>query len=393
MTSRERFLAAVNHKNPDRIPLDLGVGKSCAIHKGFYEKLLRYFGIKEDIIISSKVAQTAVVSEQVLQKLECDIRCPSPMFGAGSSQSGGYNTGILGLSATKEWEDEQYYYLIDGFGAYTKMPKDGGLYYDMYKAPLEGMDEAEDANYVWPTPPKISPDGYKNAMQYLSEGYPITFVQQFANGFLQHGPRIYGYIDWFAMLSNEEKRVNKFLDKLLELKMQHFDNIFDMYGDNVDVVAENDDLGMQDRPFISMEMWKKYMIPRWKILFEHIRKRSSTVQIEFHSDGATADFIPDLIDAGMQILNPVQISCAGMDPARLKKEFGKDLTFWGAGVDTQFVLPFGTVKEVKEDVKRNIDIRKKDGGFIFSTIHNVQAGVPIENFIAMWETFMENRDY
>jgi uroporphyrinogen decarboxylase len=106
-----------------------------------------------------------------------------------------------------------------------------------------------------------------------------------------------------------------------------------------------------------------------------------------------SEFIPDLIDVGVDILNPLQISCTGMDPGRIKKEFGKYLAFWGGGVDTQNILPFGTPSQVRENVKRNIDALREDGGFIFSQVHIIQQGVPIENFVAMWETFMENRDY
>jgi uroporphyrinogen decarboxylase len=272
------------------------------------------------------------------------------------------------------------------------MPKNGGLYFDMHKAPLEGADEARDAAYVWPKIPELHPEGLERAKRYQAAGYPVIIEHHMGNGFLQNGPRLYGYVDWFAMLAMEEDRVNRNLDTLLELKLRYYDKVFDTYGGALDAIAEADDLGSQNAPFISVEMFRKYMKPRYKILFDHIKKKSKA-KIVFHADGAMSCFIPDLIDVGVDILNPVQISCAGMDPAVIKKEFGRDLAFWGGGVDTQNILPFGTPAQVREDVKRNIDALRKDGGFVFSQVHIVQQGVPVENFIALWETFMENRDY
>jgi uroporphyrinogen decarboxylase len=262
----------------------------------------------------------------------------------------------------------------------------------MCKVPLEDADEETEKAYQWPDPPTIHPDGVKRAKAYQSAGYPVIFTEHFGNGFLQNGARLYGYIDWFSMLVSEEDRVRRNLDKLLELKSRHFDNIIDAYGDFVDVVVENDDLGTQTAPFRSGKLFRSLIKPYYKTLFEHVRKRTKA-KILFHSDGAMSEFIPDLIEIGVDILNPIQINCTGMDPFRIKKEFGKDLAFWGAGVETQRILPFGTPDEVREDVKRNIEAMREDGGFIFSTVHNVQRGVPVKNFIAMWETFMENRDY
>jgi uroporphyrinogen decarboxylase len=312
------------------------------------------------------------------------VRCGWPFFSGAAAYQG--------AGAEKEWEDEEYYYIIDGFGTYTRMPKKDGLYYDMYKAPLEGADEEEDAKYQWPPIPELSAEGLATAKKYHEAGYPLFFEPRMGWGFLHQGPRIFGYIDWFSMLASEEERVNKFLDRLLELKLEFFDKMFAVYGDMLDAVTEADDLGTQNTQFISLEMFRMYMKPRWKVLFDHIRKQTKA-KIIFHSDGAMSEFIPDLIDCGIDALNPVQISCKGMDPARLKKEYGKDIAFWGSGLETQHILPFGTVREVKEDTKRNIDAMRQDGGFIFSAVHNIQAGVPVENFIAMWETFMENRNY
>ena len=380
MNSRERVLCTLNHKEGDRIPLDLGAGKSCKMHAVFYQKLLDRLGIKEDIVIGAKVGKLAIASDAVLERLECDIRCTFPLLRKDPAVK------------TEEWEDDEYAYFRDDWGTVMRMPKSKPLYYDMYKPPLLGTGEEDDPRYVWPKVPAVAPEAVEKAKNYIARGYPVTITEHFGNGFLQNGPKLFGFDDWLVMLSLEEDRVRYFLDKLLELKMQYFDNLLPAFGENVDVVSECEDLGTQSATFISPDMFRNLIKPYWAKLFSHIRQRTGA-KILLHSCGSIEPFIGDLIDIGVDALNPVQISAAGMDPFHLKKEFGKDITFWGGGIDTQKILPYGKPAEIRDHVKRNIEAFSKDGGFIFATIHNTQADVPVENFMTMWETFMENRNY
>ena len=194
------------------------------------------------------------------------------------------------------------------------------------------------------------------------------------------------------MLGTNDKRSTGFMEKLLENKLKCWDSIIGALGDLIDVACEGDDLGTQNGPFIDPEMVRKKIKPYYKKLFDHIHSKTRA-KIYFHSCGSVVKLIPDLIDAGVDILNPVQISAAGMDPVYLKKEFGKDICFWGGGIDTQKILPTGTKKQIQDQVKRNTEIFGKDGGFVFCTVHNVQNDVPVENFVTMWETLMEVRNY
>lgn len=155
------------------------------------------------------------------------------------------------------------------------------------------------------------------------------------------------------------------------------------------VVGEADDLGVQDTTAISPEMYRKYVKPRHKKLFSHIKKLSPHCYIFLHSCGSVYDVISDLIEVGVDILNPVQVSAAKMDTRKLKKEFGKDLTFWGGGVDTQDILPHRSPQQVKDEVRRRIDDLAPGGGFVFATMHNIQDDVPPENIMAMWEILRE----
>jgi uroporphyrinogen decarboxylase len=157
----------------------------------------------------------------------------------------------------------------------------------------------------------------------------------------------------------------------------------------VDVIAHADDYGTQESQLISPDMFREQIKPRLKTLFERVAQLAPNAKRFFHSCGNVRPLIPDFIEIGVEILNPVHIRAAGMEPVALKREFGKKLVFWGGGVDTQGVLPSGTPQEVKDDVRRNVDALAPGGGFVFNTVHNIQADVPPQNIIAMWEALQE----
>ena len=369
-------MTILNHKEADRVPLDLGAAQSCKISLGLYPKLLAYFGIQEDVICCHKTAQLANTSETFLKKFECDVRTPFP---------------LQKKVSLEEWEDAEGFFLRDVWGTVLRMPKKGGHYYDMFSAPLAGSID-EETTYTFPLVPEIAPEAVAQARAYQEAGYPVVIPEQYGNGFLQNGPKVYGYEDWMMMLALNDKRTDEFMENLLEGKIRYWDNVAAAFGDTIDIVCELDDLGTQTGPFIDPAMLRKKIKPYYKKLFDHIHKITKA-KVYMHSCGSVVKFIPDLIDSGVDILNPVQIGAAGMDPAFLKKEYGKDIVFWGGGIDTQKILPRGKPSEIRDHVKRNIEIFSKDGGFVFATVHNAQSDVPPENFIAMWEAFREFRNY
>ncbi len=176
------------------------------------------------------------------------------------------------------------------------------------------------------------------------------------------------------------------LERLVEFKQAYWEQVLPSLGDGVDVVCEHDDLAGQRALLFSPDTYRSVVKPWHKKLF-HFIKSHTPAKLFYHTDGAVRPLIGDLMDAGMDILNPVQFTAANMNLKELKQEFGRDLVFWGAGVDTQGVLGSGTPEEVKEDVKRNIEALAPGGGFIFATVHDIQANVPPENIMAMWETW------
>ena len=199
-----------------------------------------------------------------------------------------------------------------------------------------------------------------------------------------------GFEKFFTDMLTEEDYAHALMEKITDLKMQYWEKALETVGDNVLVISEADDLATQKSLICSVELYRKMVHPYHKKLFSFIKQKAkSKVYIFYHTCGACAPFLPYLIDEGVDILNPVQVNAAGMDTKMLKREFGKDMTFWGGGVDTQHILPHGTPAQVRDEVKRRIEDLAPGGGFVFAAIHNVQSDVSAENFMAMWETMRE----
>ena len=196
-------------------------------------------------------------------------------------------------------------------------------------------------------------------------------------------------IDNFLMdLYMDPVNVHKLLDKLLEMHMDFLSKICEAVGDIVEVVKFGDDLGTNTGPFMPNEIYNEFFKPRHKIMCDYV-KANTSAHTMLHCCGGIYDLIPELIEAGFEILNPVQINAFNMEPERLKKEFGREVTFWGGGVNTQSILNRATPQQVKDHVRHNIEIFSKGGGFIFNTVHNIMPDVPPENIIAMFETVRE----
>ena len=185
--------------------------------------------------------------------------------------------------------------------------------------------------------------------------------------------------------------IKKVFSGQIEIAIENYKKVNDAIGEKIDMVqTSGNDFGMQQGLFVSKELYRDLFKPFNKEVNNWIHENTNWKSF-MHTCGAVYDLIPDFVDAGFDILNPVQISAVGMDPIKLKKEFGNDIVFWGGGVDTQKTLPFGTPSQVKEEVKRLIDIFSPNGGYVFNTVHNIQANVPIENVTAMIEVIQEYR--
>jgi uroporphyrinogen decarboxylase len=201
--------------------------------------------------------------------------------------------------------------------------------------------------------------------------------------------RIVGMEACLIMMASDPKLAGTLLEKMLELKLAFWEMALPELADTVDVLAEFDDYGTQTSQLISPRMFRQQLKPRLRTLFARIKQLAPEPKLFFHSCGSVRPIIPDLIEIGVEILNPVHVRAAGMEPVALKRDFGDALAFWGGGVDTQGVLPVGTPQQVKDDVWRNVEALAPGGGYVFSPVHNIQADVPPENILAMLEALQE----
>ena len=382
-TSYERVKAALEHREPDRIPFDLGGSVLTGMNKVAYRNLREYLGLPQrEIDIYDPMQQLARIDEDMIERLEVDVRCVDP----DPPESSPLATDIV--------NEGDYYAFNDEWGITWKMPVDGGFYYDMRKHPLAGshITIKDVENYPWPDP--LDPARFRRmkerADHHVLDEKRAYILGRNAAGILEVALWMRGFEDFYCDLALNPALAEAILEKVTEIKLDYWGRALDAVGENVLIASEADDIASQRSLLISPEMYERFVSPRHRRLFEHIHKKAqSRVYIFYHSCGAVRSMIPQLIDEGVEVLNPVQVSAEGMDTKMLKREFGKYVTFWGGGVDTQRVLPFGTTAEVKDEVRRRIDDLAPGGGFVFNTVHNVQGDVPPENYMAMWEALRE----
>jgi uroporphyrinogen decarboxylase len=378
MNSRERVLLALDHREADRVPFDMGGTVVTGINQKPYRGLRRALGLPErETALVDILQQIARVDDDVLDRLGVDVKNISPRSSATFQID------------VKDGGD--YTYFHDEFHIGWRMPKDGGLYYDMFEHPLAGPITTQDVdNFAWPDP--LDPArfaGLKEAAEHVKNvEQRAVVVGSISAGIMEIFAWVRGFKDSFMDYAGNEKLAAHIMDKVLEMQIAYWDKMFSTIGDNIDVAATADDFAGQTDLLISPRTYRRLCKPRHKALFDFIHSHSRA-KVFFHSCGAIRAVIPDLIEIGCDILNPVQVRATGMDSAELKREFGRDIVFWGGGVDTQRVLGEGTPQQVREEVKRRVTDLMPGGGFVFNTIHNIQPNVPVENIIAMWETLRE----
>jgi uroporphyrinogen decarboxylase len=236
------------------------------------------------------------------------------------------------------------------------------------------------------------------AEQFRYTGNYGVIADRNCAGLTETSLRIRGYQNWFMDTVTDPEGVEKLFDLILEYKFRYWDLVIDWLTDNklterVSVISECDDLGTQTSTLLEPEFLRNSVINRFGILWSHIKKRMPHVKIFMHTCGSVRVLLPDLIEAGLDILNPVQFTAVDMDLKGLKRDFGKDLVFWGGGVDTQSTLKKGSSEQVRDEVKRIIDIMAPGGGFVYAPVHNIQEDVPPENFWAMWDTLVDYGKY
>jgi uroporphyrinogen decarboxylase len=402
-TSRERVLNAVNHQEPDRIPIDLGGHRSSGMMAIAYNNLKRCLGIRSgDIYVYDVVQQLAIIEPEVLDRFGVD----TIELGRGFSLSAAdwrdwvlpdgtpckIPAHICPVHVGGDW------HIYDPDGRLIGVQKAGSLYFEQTHWPLANGGPTEDLTaafdrMMWSVmgaPP--APLGFDDAgLEKLAEGAKAlrgatdrAIIGLFGGNLFENGQMLFGMANFMMMLAGEPARAHAFLDRLVERHMQNLGKFLSAVGPYIDIILFGDDLGMQTGPQFSSRMFNEFFFPRYRQMWM-TAKTLADVKVMLHCCGGVYPFLPGLIAAGLDILQPVQTTATGMEPERLKQEFGKDLCLWGGGCDTQRVLPTASPAEVAEDVRRRVAVFAPGGGYVFQQVHNIMADVPPENVTAMLE--------
>jgi uroporphyrinogen decarboxylase len=377
LTPRERVRTALAHKEPDRVPMDLGGAVSC-IHMKAYERLIERLGIKAKPKLSDKIQQLAKPDEEVLQALEVDFRHI------------GLKKGFFAGAEDRYDDPSGRPYFIDEWGIkWGKNP----FYYDMVDHPLKDATVEDLEKYDWPDP--RDPERYEGLREevknlYYSTDYALVADAIFG-GVFECAWWLRGFEKFVLDMHKRPEFAEALLSKILELYIGFYDRYLSEVGDYVEMVEVGDDVGAQTAPLISPALLRKYIKPRWKELYNFIHGKTKA-RIFHHSCGSVYIFLNDFIEAGVDVLNPIQPRAAMMDIGRIKREAGDKLVLHG-GIDNQRVLPYGTPVDVENEVKRVLRAAAPGGGYVLAVAHNIQADTPPENILAMFKSALKYGSY
>jgi len=382
MTPRERVLTALDHREPDRVPIDLG-GNQTGIHKFAYQRLLDLLGLREEIAIMDAVQQLAQPSEAVLERLRVDTR----YVAAGGAKS--FRGGIVQRTRSgRLWHD-----LTDEFGVTWSMPDDHPYYMDISHSPLAGLSLNQIRAYPFPKgddPTRF--EGLRDRALRLRRETPYAVVSGISGVVYEICWYMRGLENLYIDMMEQPEILEAIIDRTLEFWLGWFRLFLDEVADVVDVIMIGDDLTGQNGPLFPPRIYRSLVKPRHKRLVQYIKSRTRA-KIWYHSCGSVLEYLPDLVDNGIDVLNPVQISAKGMDPVGIKAAWGRQLSFWGGAIDAQHVLPTAPPAEIREHVRRNLAAFKPGGGYVFNNVHNIQAGVPPQNIVALFDAAYEFGGY
>jgi uroporphyrinogen decarboxylase len=378
MNSRERVMKALDHEQPDRVPIDLGSTSVSALTKGAYAKLKDYLGIEAAAEPGpSLVKWEEIVNppEELLQRFQVD-------------------TYMLAPNPPENWQDIEYPNdsYQDEWGVLWKRSP-AGWYYGVERNPFAGEPTLNDLRtHRWPDPHDPGRTrGLREKARHLREKTDYAIVGYINAYFLIQSQFLRGYEGWLADLLLDPEFAGALMDKVLEINLEMIDHFLGEVGEYVDVVYTSDDLATQTQLMFSPATYRKLIKPRQRTLFEFIKARTEA-RLLYHSDGSVYPVLNDLIEIGVDILNPIQASAKDMETDRLEKEFGDKICFWGA-IDTQEVLPFGTIQQVENEVKKRIADLAPGGGYVLAPAQTIAPDVPPENICAMFDAALKYGGY
>lgn len=401
MTGRERLLTALAHEEPDRAPIDLGSMRVTGINALAYaplreamSKTRRGGGIAGDPVRIFDVNQLlAVVEEPVREAFGVDVAPVhrlKPAFGVATDR---WEPGVLpdgtpclypeGFRPVPQ-PDGSWHYYEDGI-LIARRPA-SCPYFELARYPLAEAQTPEEIDaHTFPAITDREVEFLKAQVRYWRENSDYGLVGQFAGNMMDLGLFMFGQQRFLEMMALEPDLVKHFFNRAADWHVSTLRVYLEAVGTDLDVIQMADDLGGQQGPLISLDMYRRLLQPAHARVYGFIRENFHGTLL-MHNCGSIRQFLPDLIEAGVQAINPVQVTAAHMDPQGLKRDFGKHLVFWGGGSDTQTVLPFGTPAEVVSQVRERMEVFSPGGGFVFASVHIIQPGTSPENIIATFET-------
>jgi uroporphyrinogen decarboxylase len=407
MTSRERVRTSLNHCEPDRVPIDFGASRITGIAAIAYHNLLRNLGKQEEVRIYDIKQQLAEPSLEVVERMHGDVVQISRLG----------PTTCMPFLRVDEWKSGQ---MVDGTPCLVPVDYDvrnqpdgtleiyhegklwarrtsGALYFDVCGAPLATAERPADIDaFVWPDPWSDREEAYlKSRVEFLyhnTEKALFAGLPMLCCSFFELGQTLFGFENFMMHLASNKELIAHYLEVKLQHDFKILENFLRIAGPYIEAIQTNDDFGAQEalqlRPAVYRELFKPIQ-KRW---VEFVKARTQA-KVFIHCDGAIEEILPDFIEIGIDILNPLQTSAKGMDPRKIKQKYGKDLAFWGGGVETQSTLPFGTVEDIQQEVRTRVQLLGTGGGFVFSTIHNIQPDIASEKVLAAYDTAVEAGNY
>ncbi len=386
MNSRERVNTALNHVEPDKIPLDLG-GNQSSIHVKAYKKVLEYLGIEDkNVKFADFVQQIADPCESILERFKIDIRYIRP------------TGGMIKIDEIEPLYEGKFVGVYDQFGVFwgNDAEKDINniLYYDPVIHPFAEFNSVQEINnFDWPDGTDKSPfNGLREKAKHLFETTNFALSAHPSGCVYEYTTFLFGFTKVLRYLRTKPELIIAAMENLLRYWIDYNTTFLNEVGDYLDVISINGDLAEQAGPIMNLKIYENMIKPIEFKLSQKIHELTSA-KINYHCCGSIPLFIPHFSDIGYDAVNPVQISSYDMEPCSLKKRFGKLITFWGGLCNTQKTLPFGTPEQIREEVRYNFKCLKPGGGYIASNIHNITAEVSPENIIAMFDAANEFRSY
>jgi len=411
MTSRERVLSAINHREPDRVPVDMSATPSSGISAIAYSNLLKHIGFTDmQVKIYDVVQQLAQPEQAILDMFGVDVLDIGRTFN--DNQTDWYPIKMAnGTQAfypvwfhpSLQADGSYLTYDDDGHKVLSKMPV-GATFFDQtcfpyadgYPGDYNNLD-AEMNRIMWARHAH-SPWDHSGEKDFwiklrektlrLRETTDKALLVVCGCNLFEWGTFLRRMDNFLMDLMCDQYNVEKLLDELIKRHLATLEKVCESVGDIVDIIRFGDDLGMTQGPFMSPEIYRQLFKPRHKMLCDYV-KTHSRMHTFIHTCGSVSLLMRDLIEAGIEIFNPVQTNAAGMDPVFLKKEFGKDCTFWGGGVETAGTLNVGTPSKIRKQVLERLEIFSKGGGYVFNTVHNILPDVPPENILTMFDAVKE----